>query len=1693
MINIIKRIGYIMVMLCFILNISMPFVYAEDITVTINETNVISDTVDIEGSENEYNESETQELETDVSEEIADQSADTEAPVISEEPSAPALTDEPTEEPAPQSTEALEIELNINDDIADSSEYVIVMYEDESGQRINDHEVESINGNIDVVKLDPGTDVYQYIEDIKAANDNIKHIQPDYELDLAAVDENWSFETESEKNASLVNADEYVSGINTYSYDENIKIDSDLSEAMGASDGAGVKVGILDTEQTDGQENIYDSWHGSMIRNIISYIAPETEILSYNLFQDGKGYVSDAIRAIIDCSDKGAAIVNCSWTVDEESPVLEDVIRASGMLFVCAAGNDRKNLDVNPVYPAAYKSDNVITVGAANSNGMLCSYSNYSQRLIDITAQGDKITSISSDGSEYRSSGTSFSAAFVTAAGAMVKSSDNALGTADLKSRIVNGAVRLSTLYDQVNSGRFLNAKNAVEGTSVNEVIVLKTGRSEAEAENIAEQVQLYSDNGDDQWSKVGTVNTSRYNFATETYGGKIYVLGGIDNNTGSSLDKVEAYDTEAGTWNELSPMPHSRSHPKSVLVADKIYVFSGSSSDKAIDVYDINTDTWSTPMEFPYNNDGYAVGVRDNGDNEPPASIELFVLGGSNTRDVYKYRFAEGAWSQTSSMLLNLTDARIVYAQYDRNETGFYLVDGDCNGRAIAYCENSQYIDDTVAELSGFTLAASPDLTNEPLNDDFRIFITGGANIYGNDPVQSCSALYYNEAIYGDQVSWLGMQQLPEAMSYHGSEIVDGYLYVFGGKTSSSIYRISSSAAIDDEGYNISDGEWARGSINNISDVDYFSFTPNKTGWYTIDTGDSRFYGEFYMNGVYDGGDSEKGFCKYLTAGETYPFYIKFAHESEFCKRYELRFVYRNINGMKNLTVGYEKTISCNNTYPEVWFKIVSGSKINITSSQPVTVEKFIGDSSGKMSYESGTNTITLQNGAGGYLCITPTDGEWTGDITVQVESENTELFENSNMLQKRNKFEAVYMNGYIYAIGGYNESGVLTSAEKYDTQSEEASWQYISEIPKGALGFAAANTYDKIYVAGGYSGGQSISDLQIYNTNSNTWESGAAMPEPRERSAAVTCNGKLYVIGGRNDDGYCTSVLVYDIASNTWSEIDGFAAELVEPNAVSVNGAIYVAGGFDSKGEWNGAAYKLVIADSSVRTISVKAVPEFTEHTDIFVNGDSVCMPQIKDEQLYIYEYNTTLKKWSTTECGAVSSLGYYEAVKAGNEFYLLGGYDDDYSSTVYKRFLSSFESTEWDFHSNLSQTLNKTEPLLINGEKYIVGGFSGSSVKSIYKYNEADAAWQLVTNIPANKNGAAVECYGDCIYIIGGYGNTVNGSAKEFLNTVDIYNISTNQWTSGAEMPTAIERMGSALMGDSIYIFGGRNKNGSVSEVNIYNIRNDAWSSGGYMPAALINMAVGTYGHNIILAGGYNSEGNRINKYYIYDVETNRFVSQGESSLINGDISKVRGTNNLMFSCKNFTEENVSFIMYDPETDSWTNSDLNTNLPDFDYVSYMADENNVYYIGGYSVEGAENSDIVLSIEYHVPIVGIDYIETPPEISGEQTISTSSGNTYIVSITVTNMENLNDKIFTLDYDSSKLAIDDVCAQTWGKDISVGSVQDTDIEIISVTDSQIKFKTNNTQSPISGTVNMLRFNAIANGTTSVTVIVSEE
>ncbi|MDR1440079.1 MAG: S8 family serine peptidase, partial [Clostridiales bacterium] len=169
-----------------------------------------------------------------------------------------------------------------------------------------------------------------------------------------------------------------------------------------------------------GDSGVYDGSrpmayaHGTHVAGIIAGAAAgrgaAVEILPIQVFENGAAYTSDIVAGIAYAEEHGASIVNCSFGTAAENPALYEAIRDSGMLFVCAAGNSRKNMEVAPSYPAAYDLPNVISVASVNGDGGFSYFSNYGETAVDLAAPGRSIMSALPENRTGPMTGTSMSA-----------------------------------------------------------------------------------------------------------------------------------------------------------------------------------------------------------------------------------------------------------------------------------------------------------------------------------------------------------------------------------------------------------------------------------------------------------------------------------------------------------------------------------------------------------------------------------------------------------------------------------------------------------------------------------------------------------------------------------------------------------------------------------------------------------------------------------------------------------------------------------------------------------------------------------------------------------------------------------------------------------------------------------------------------------------------------------------------------------------------------------------------------------------------------------------------------------------------------------------------------------------------------------------------------------------------------------
>ena len=169
-------------------------------------------------------------------------------------------------------------------------------------------------------------------------------------------------------------------------------------------DVAGNQAGLQDSDK----DPMDVDGHGTHVSGIIAAVGNNgrgiagvnwsTRILPIKVQADDANFFEDAdvIEALYYARDRGVHIVNCSFGGSSFSQLEFDAfedLRQSGILAVCAAGNDSKDTDAIPNYPSAYNLDNIIAVAAGDSGDNLASYSNFGAESVDVMAPGSSIKS----------------------------------------------------------------------------------------------------------------------------------------------------------------------------------------------------------------------------------------------------------------------------------------------------------------------------------------------------------------------------------------------------------------------------------------------------------------------------------------------------------------------------------------------------------------------------------------------------------------------------------------------------------------------------------------------------------------------------------------------------------------------------------------------------------------------------------------------------------------------------------------------------------------------------------------------------------------------------------------------------------------------------------------------------------------------------------------------------------------------------------------------------------------------------------------------------------------------------------------------------------------------------------------------------------------------------------------------------
>lgn len=320
-------------------------------------------------------------------------------------------------------------------------------------------------------------------------------------------------------------------------------------------------------------------------------------------------------------------------------------------------------------------------------------------------------------------------------------------------------------------------------------------------------------------------------------------------------------------------------------------------------------------------------------------------------------------------------------------------------------------------------------------------------------------------------------------------------------------------------------------------------------------------------------------------------------------------------------------------------------------------------------------------------------------------------------------------------------SETPVVSDTQGNSLRFSTAQWTQKADMPTVRSDFSTCVVDGKIFVIGGSLrlkmdeyGDQSLSTVEMYDPETDTWEGKTNMPTVRSNVSISVVDGKIYAIGGSKLKKYqvprgfgteseeLPTVEMYDPTTDTWTQKTDMPTPRKTKTCV-VDGKIYAIGGWSTDSE-----------QSHLETVEV-----YDPATDTWAKAQSM----------------------NHARCSAAISV-------VNGEIYAIGGIGWPPNRDPSGRYLSSLylsnvevfnpKTNQWQERTEMSVPKAAHSTSVINGKIYVMGGYlqegrKFKTLSAIEIYDPATDRWTQESDMLIGKSGHATEVVDGQIYIFGG----------------------------------------------------------------------------------------------------------------------------------------------------------------------------------------------------------------------------------------------------------------------------------------------------------------------------------------------------
>jgi N-acetylneuraminic acid mutarotase len=219
---------------------------------------------------------------------------------------------------------------------------------------------------------------------------------------------------------------------------------------------------------------------------------------------------------------------------------------------------------------------------------------------------------------------------------------------------------------------------------------------------------------------------------------------------------------------------------------------------------------------------------------------------------------------------------------------------------------------------------------------------------------------------------------------------------------------------------------------------------------------------------------------------------------------------------------------------------------------------------------------------------------------------------------------------------------------------------------------------------------------------------------------------------------------------------------------------------------------------------------------------------------------------------------------AAVVDHSIYVVGGFIGPTTTNQVERY--DVRRDRWELLKPMPVALNHPSAVAYGGDLYVLGGYTnGVSTPGVptgglldtsdafLRYDPRTNSWSEMPRMPGRRSAAAAAVVGDRLYVAGGRSHFPTYATSEgLLARLDIFDFSTRTWSRGPDMSIAREHVAGAAAAGAFYVIGGRTVLDSVAAVERYLPAKGRWERVAEMRVPHNGFPAVTVGDRIVVFG-------------------------------------------------------------------------------------------------------------------------------------------------------------------------------------------------------------------------------------------------